>query len=320
MSDTASNETKNDTTKNKAAYNGINNGIVARQINQGSRLLKIGAVLLLLLVTAIWGSAFVFTKNAIAVLGSLHFLFYRFALATLFLAALSGRRLQRINKDMLKKGSITGVALALGYATQTIGLQYTTVGNSAFITSFYVVLVPFAGWFFNRTIKGAQVALAFMALFGLALFSLNEQFRFNSGDVWTLACAAIYACHFVLLGHYTKGQDSLLLTLLQLAVSAFLFALAAPLLEKPPTLASFNGEVWFALVYCAALASALAFFIQTAAQKILSPTQASLIFTTESLFGAFFGWLLLGEMLLARQFLGAAILIGCMVAVLRKGD
>jgi drug/metabolite transporter (DMT)-like permease len=283
---------------------------------QGSLARQIGAALLLLLVTAIWGSAFVFTKNAIALTGPLHFLFYRFLLATLLTAAIAGRRLRLISRDMLKKGLITGIALAGGYATQTIGLQYTTVGNSAFITGFYVVLVPFAGWFFSRVIKGEQVAFGFAALFGLALFSLNEQFRLNPGDIWTLACAAIYACHFVLLGRYTKGTDSLLLTLLQLVVTTLFSGLAALLLEKPPSPAAFSSEVWFALVYCALLASALAFFIQTAAQKILSPTQASLIFTTEALFGAFFGWLLLGETLLPRQFGGAAILIGSMAAVL----
>ncbi|MCL2495985.1 MAG: DMT family transporter [Clostridiales bacterium] len=281
-----------------------------------SLTLRIGAALTLLMVTAIWGSAFVFTKNAIAEMGPLFFLLFRFSIATLLTAALAGRRLLLIDRDMLKKGLITGAALAAGYATQTIGLQYTTVGNSAFITGFYVVLVPFAGCIFNRVIKAEQVALGFAALFGLALFSLNEQFRLNSGDIWTLGCAAIYACHFVLLGHYTRGMDSLLLTLLQLATATILFGLAAPLLESPPHIAAFSGEVWFALAYCAVLASALAFFIQTAAQKILSPTQASLIFTTEALFGAFFGWLLLGEKLLPRQFGGAAILIVCMVVVL----
>jgi drug/metabolite transporter (DMT)-like permease len=282
--------------------------------------LRIGAALLMLMVTAIWGSAFVFTKNAIAAIGPLSFLFYRFSLATALTAALAGRRLKLVNVDMLKKGLIAGAALAAGYATQTIGLQYTTVGNSAFITGFYVVLVPFAGWFFSRVIRMEQLALGFAALVGLALFSLNEQFRLNPGDIWTLACAAIYACHFVLLGRYTHGMDSLLLTWLQLTVSALLFGLAALLLEAPPSIAAFSGEVWFALAYCAVFASALAFFIQTAAQKILSPTQASLIFTTEALFGAFFGWLLLGEKLLPRQFGGAAILIAAMMAVLAKAE
>ena len=282
--------------------------------------LRFGAALLLLAVTAIWGSAFVFTKNAIAAIGPLHFLFYRFSLAAALTAIIASRRLKLIDRDMLKKGLITGAALAGGYATQTIGLQYTTVGNSAFITGFYVVLVPFVGWFFSHNIKGGQVALGFLALLGLALFSLNEQFRLNYGDIWTLACAAIYACHFVLLGRYTQGKDSLLLTLLQIVVAALLFGLAALLLEAAPPQTAFSGEVWFALAYCAILASALAFFIQTAAQKILSPIQASLVFTTEALFGAFFGWLLLGEGLLPRQLGGAALLIGSMAAVLLKTE
>jgi drug/metabolite transporter (DMT)-like permease len=281
---------------------------------------RIGAALAMLLVTAIWGSSFVFTKTAVAAIGPFHFLFYRFALATLLMTAITGRRLRLLNQRMLIQGLITGAALAGGYAFQTIGLQYTSVGNSAFITGFYVVLVPFVGWLFTRSIKAGQVALGFAALGGLALFSLNEQFRLNPGDIWTLGCAAVYACHFVLLGRYTPGLDSLLFTWLQLAVTAGLSGLAALLLEAPPAPAALSGEVWFSLIYCAALASALAFFIQTSAQKILSPTQASLIFTTEALFGAFFGWLLLGERLLPRQFGGAAILLFSMAAVLIRTE
>jgi drug/metabolite transporter (DMT)-like permease len=281
---------------------------------------RVGAAFAMLLVTAIWGSSFVFTKTAIAAIGPFHFLCYRFSLATLLMTALAGRRLRLISRRMLIQGLITGAALAGGYAFQTIGLQYTSVGNSAFITGFYVVLIPFVGWLFSRSIKAGQVALGFAALGGLALFSLNEQFRLNPGDIWTLVCAAVYACHFVLLGRYTPGLDSLLFTWLQLAVTALLCGLAALLLEAPPAPDACSGEVWFSLIYCAALASALAFFIQTSAQKILSPTQASLIFTTEALFGAFFGWLLLGETLLPRQFGGAAILLLSMAAVLVKAE
>ncbi|MCL1974887.1 MAG: DMT family transporter [Firmicutes bacterium] len=287
---------------------------------QQSPVLRIGAALLMLMVTAIWGSAFVFTKNAILVIGPLHFLFYRFVIATVLMAAFAGRRLLKLNQDMLKAGLITGVALAAGYATQTVGLQFTSVGNSAFITGFYVILVPFAGLIFKRALHKGQVFLSFAALSGLALFSLNEQFRLNSGDIWTIACAAIYACHFVLLGHYTQGLDSLLLTLLQLFVSTIIFGLCSFLWEARVAYTAFSGEIWFSLIYCAVLASALAFFIQTAAQKILSPTQASLIFTAEVLFGAFFGWLLLGEILLPRQFGGAIILIASIAAVLIKSE
>ena len=281
---------------------------------------RLGAALLLLLVTAIWGSAFVFTKNAIPVLGPFHFLFYRFLIATALMALIAVRRLKHIGRDMLIAGIITGAALAGGYASQTIGLQYTTVSNSAFITGFYVVLTPFAGWFFSRVIQARHVALGLAALFGLALFSLNEQFRLNAGDIWTLACAAIYACHFVLLGRYSPDRDSLLLTLLQLVTATIFFGLTALLTEAPPQPAAFNNEVWFALVFCAVLASALAFFIQTAAQKVLSPTQAALTLTTEAPFGAFFGWLLLAEKLLPRQFLGAAILICTMMMALLKTE
>lgn len=281
---------------------------------------QLGAALLLLAVTAMWGGGFIFTKNALAAMPPLYFLFFRFSLGALVTAACASHKLKLLNADLLKKGLLTGIPLFAGYAMQTIGLQYTSVGNSAFITGSYVVMVPFVGWVFTRELKAAQIALGFLALAGLACFSLQGEFRVNRGDLWTLACAAAYAVHFVMLGRYTRGLDSLLLTLLQIIMGAVLAGLIALLLETPPAAVSFNKEMWTALIYCGALATALAFFIQTAAQKVLSPTQASVIFTSEALFGSFFGWLFLGELFSARQFVGAFILMACVIGVLIKGQ
>ena len=75
----------------------------------------------------------------------------------------------------------------------------------------------------------------------------------------------------------------------------------------------FSAVVWSALIFTAVLATAYANLVQTGVQKVLPPTTASILFTSESLFGGFFGWLLLHETLGLRQSLGAMLLIICMI-------
>ena len=72
-----------------------------------------------------------------------------------------------------------------------------------------------------------------------------------------------------------------------------------------------------ALAITSVAASAGAFLIQTRAQREVSPTRTAVIFTMEPVFAGLFGFLLAGERLSARGWLGAGlILAGMLVAEL----
>lgn len=204
--------------------------------------------------------------------------------------------------------------LAFGYAAQTLGLHQTTASNSAFITGTYVVLIPLIAWLFTRKLQTRQLLIAIVACLGLAALSLDENLRVNTGDWLVLAGAFGYAVHFLVLDHYTKEYDSLLISGLQIFVCTLLLILTALLFEPLPTAANFPPSVIQALLFTAAFGSAMGFLVQTAVQKVLAPTQASILFTSESIFGALFGVLLLQEHFIPRQLLGGAVLVVCMVA------
>ena len=272
------------------------------------------ATISILCTTAIWGVSFVIMKNSMEILTPLWFLSCRFGLACVLMALLNFPKLKGIRwKNMLEAFSI-GLPLAFGYAMQTLGLTLTTASNSAFITGIYVVFIPLIGWLFTKKVKTRQLLIAILAFIGLAALSLDANLQINIGDLLVLAGAVGYAAHFLVLDHYTKLYDSLLISGLQIFTSMILLVIAALIFEPLPTAASFPPTVIHALLFTAALGTALGFLVQTVAQKVLEPTPASILFTSESLFAAFFGMLLLNERFIPRQVLGGVILIGCMIA------
>jgi len=275
---------------------------------------QLGSTLCLLSVAAIWGGAFIFSKNALHDIGPFYFLFFRFGIAAIILAIFCGKRLKLIKWQYIKPSLIIGFWLFLGFATETIGLQYTSVANTAFISAFYVVLVPLLSFFFSRKISSLQIIMAIIAFCGLALFTLDRSFHINRGDILVLACAFCFSLHFLYVDRFTAFIDSVLLSFLQILVTCILCGICALIFEPPPQ--SFTPDVWKGLIYGSTLASAYAFFIQVWVQKILSPVQTSVTLTSKSLFGLLFGWLFMEEVFIPRQLVGGTILIFSIIAII----
>ncbi len=144
----------------------------------------------LALIALIWGATFVMVKNALATVGPFTFVAWRFIVASVVLLILFSRRMRRVTRAEVAAGALIGVWLALGYMTQTFGLQYTTSGKAGFITGMNVVIVPVLATIFLRQPPGGGAALGVTAaVAGLGFLSLDENLQIGAGDLWVLACA-----------------------------------------------------------------------------------------------------------------------------------
>lgn len=263
-------------------------------------------------VAVVWGSTFVVVQDAVEDMPPFLFLALRFALASLVMAALGGFR--RFAPGEMRAGTAAGVALFAGYAFQTIGLQYTSSSNAGFITGLFVVFTPLIGAVVARRLpSGATLGGAALATAGLALLSLRGGFLPERGDALVLGAAAAFAAHIVVLGRVSAGRSALRLASVQVAVTALLSMVWSAAAER--TAPAAPADVWGAIALTGVLASALAFFVQTAAQKIVPPTRTAIILTSEPVFAGVFGFWLAGERLTGRGYAGAAlILVGIVVA------
>jgi drug/metabolite transporter (DMT)-like permease len=276
--------------------------------------------LALVAVTAVWGATFVLVRDAVARTPPFTFIAWRFLAAAALLAALRPRAvLRRGTPRAAAAGVVCGLALFAGYGFQTVGLQYTTASNAGFITGLSVVLTPLLGALLLGQRPGARPSLgALLAAVGLALLSLSR-LEVHRGDLLVLGCAVAFAAHILLLGRYAPRLDSYRLAVVQLGTAGLLgfgWAAAAGDLRAPG-----GALVWLALVVTAVLASAGAFLIQTRAQREVPPTQTAVILTLEPVFAGLFGFLLAGERLTGRGWLGAGcILAGMIVAQLGRTE
>ena len=189
----------------------------------------------LLLVALLWGAGFLFTKRGLDYITPLWMMSMRFVGATIIMSIVFYKNFRKISKSDLKAGLIIGIFLYIAFATQTIGLQYTSISNQAFLTATNVVFVPFLVWMVYKKApdKFAFIGAA-LATVGIGLITLKEGLHLNVGDMWTLACAVFFAGHIVSIGFFAKENDPIALTIVQFAVAAVLSLVSALMMEPLP--------------------------------------------------------------------------------------
>jgi drug/metabolite transporter (DMT)-like permease len=277
-----------------------------------SRRTELAAAAALVAVTAVWGSTFVVVKDAVERMPVLDFLTWRFALAALAMVLLRPRAVARLGTRGRREGLWLGLALAVGYGTQTFGLQHTSASVSGFITGMFVVFTPLiAGLLLHRTVGSVAWIAVAVATAGLALLSLHG-FRIGGGEALTVLTAIAFAAHIVGLGEWSAGRDPVGLAVVQLIVVVVVCGVPAVLggITAPP-----DAGVWGALALTALAGTALAFLVQTWAQAHLAPTRAAVVLTMEPVFAGVFGVLVAGDSFGPRTAAGAVLVLAAMLLV-----
>jgi drug/metabolite transporter (DMT)-like permease len=263
-------------------------------------------VLLLVLVTVIWGSTFAVIKETIQTVPVPILLAVRFSFAALFLLWVKPER------KTLIPGLILGLLSFAGYATQTIGMLTTTASKAAFITGLSVILTPIVGaiWLRQR-IPGRVWLAALLAIIGLGLMTLNPNEGVVIGDLWVLGTALAYALYIVYLGEIAVHHKPIVLTSLQIIVVAVLsWGWAVPHLS---VLKELSLSALSALLYLALFATALVLWLQALAQRVVPAYAAALIFALEPVFAAIFAYFMLGETLSLQGWLGGGLVVIAMI-------
>ncbi len=267
------------------------------------------ADLALLVVTLIWGSTFTIVKKSLAQVSPLLFIALRFWVATAVMMACMPTALRNISVRTLLRGALLSVLLVGSFIFQTVGLRGTTPARSAFITSLSVVLVPVFGFLIFRHKPRLQTLIGVtLAAIGIGLLTLTAvELKFRYGDALTLVCAVVFALHMLFLGRYLPTTDYRQLIVLQLAGSALICTSVMPILETPFLVWDVSFTLY--LFITGVLATAFAYYSQTRAQQYTTPNRTALIFSLEPFFAAFFAYVLLGQVLSPKEWLGGGLVM-----------
>jgi len=295
------------------------------------------SIILLNLVAVIWGSQHAIIKTVVDDCDPAAFTFLRFGLASLIAAPylpgvkeavltssqkFSSSETESDTKNQMdiwkpwRWGLEMGLWMFLGFSLQAIGLQTTTAQRSGFLLYLNVKFVPF----FAKVLLGREISKwtwlsAFAAFSGTALLALDGQsLGLNVGDIWSVMAAAASAMFILRLEKASSEvPNSSELNATSLAVVAMLSGGWLLLGNNGPQIASEVTKTAFAhpleLLYLGAISTALANFIQAKAQKDVPAERASIIYSLDPVYGAFFSWIILGETLGGPQaYIGASVI------------
>lgn len=271
----------------------------------------------LLLAAVIWGFAFVVVKNSLDLIPPIYMLAFRFTIAAAALTLIMFPKLRNLTRRDWTSGAVLGFFLFTAHAVQTIGCQYTTAGKNAFLTTIYVIIVPFLHWIMNRKRpSGYAMTAAMIAVVGIGLLSLQGgDAGVNIGDVLTVICGFLFAVHIVYIDRYTESQDPIILTVMQMIFAAIFSWILAPICDGGFPAAAFQSEVVTGMLYLGLLSTMVGFLLQNVGQKYTAPSTASLLLSFESVFGVLFSVIFLQEQLTLRMLFGCGLMFFAVLLV-----
>lgn len=277
--------------------------------------------LLLLLTAFIWGVAFVAQKSGGEAMGAITFNGLRSFIGCAGLLAvipLLDRlglshpcRTAADRRRLWIAGICCGVALFGGTNLQQLGLLTSTVGKGGFITALYIVLVPLLGMFVGKKTTWLNWLGVLPAVGGLYLLCAPGDSGMQSGDILLLLCALLFTLQILAVSHYAPTVDGVRLSCIQFLTVGVLNLPLMFVFEQPSLTAMVDN--WMPLLYSGLLSSGVAYTLQIVAQKDTHPTVASLLMSFESVFAVLAGWVLLGDTLSGKEWLGCGLMFGAII-------
>ena len=303
--------------------------------------------LLLFITTFIWGTAFLAQKLGADTLGPFAMTCFRNILGGAFLLGCiawreflarrteesrrrgdleeNSPRLPNSQNSALKKsvlaGICCGIPLFFAMLTQQIGVEKTTPGICAFLTTNYVLIVPVGAALLSRKLPPFYVWIGVaLALLGTYFISINgETLSIGPGESWTLLCAVMFSVQMLVVDHFAKGCDVLVMSATQLLTCAVIGLPCLFLPSEAPQVSAFLSSLAshplaiLPVFYCGVFSSGIAYTLQNFGQAKTSAGLAAILMSMESVFGALSGYVALGDRLSPRQFAGCALVFAASV-------
>jgi len=283
---------------------------------------SVQANLILLITAVIWGGGFVAQRLGMQQMGPYIFNGFRFLIGALTLVPVILVRKKfvvvekRDSKKILLIGAVAGLFLFFGATFQQLGLVFTTAGKAGFITGLYVVIVPLLGMLWGDRGSLYSWLGAVVAVVGLYFLSASRGLVFAPGDGFVLIGACFWALHVQFIARFSPDVDAFQLSFVQSLFTSLISFGVGIFLEDFVFDQVLSATL--PILYGGVIAIGIAYTMQVIGQQYAKPTAAAIILSLESVFAAFWGWLILGELLSSRALLGSGLMLaGMMISQLR---
>lgn len=278
---------------------------------------------MLLITSIIWGTAFVaqsegmnyvepFTYNAMrTLLGGV------VLIPVMILFRFSDKRNGKKKSSCSLKNTVIGgiccgIALFIASSFQQAGIAQTTAGKAGFVTALYIVIVPMIGIFLHKKMPLRMWLFIAIALAGFWLLCIKQDIGISSGDLLVFFGAIAFAVHITVIDYFNqKNTDGVLMSCIQFFTAGLLMLICMFIFEKPtiPNIMGAGGTI----LYAGILSCGVAYTLQILGQKHTNPTLATMLMSLESVFAALSGWLILGEKLSIKEFIGCVLIFAAVI-------
>lgn len=290
---------------------------------------KAKSTILLFMTAIIWGFAFVAQRVGAEFVGAFTFNGIRFLLgsASLIPVILLFER-EKFDKKKLTKtllvGLGAGLILFIASTLQQLGIEWTgSAGKAGFLTGLYIVLVPMIRFLFGKKTSILTFIGAIFALAGLFLLCMSgDSLSFTKGDIVLIIGAVFWALHILVIDRFVNDISPLKFSMTQFFICGAVSIICA-LFTEDISLSAIQGA-GIPILYGGLMSVGVAYTCQTLGQKNADPTFASIVFSTESVFSAIGGAIILHEIMSGRGYLGCVLIfIGIVLSQLtpkKKGS
>lgn len=264
---------------------------------------------LLVFAALVWGASTFVMKDTLDVLPTFLLLADRFLPAALMMFVMFFKRIRvHLNKRNIVVGVVMGIIMWAAYGLQTLGLNETTAGKSAFLTGTYCILVPFFSFLLAREpLTKFNIGAALLCLGGIALVALDN-FSIGMGDALTLISACFFALQMSIVAKYGRNLDVNVITFWMFLTVGVLSAITSGASEVQPPLSVYTPQVIGVLVFLSALCTCGCLLIQNLALAHVPPATGSLLLSLESPSGVMFSVMFAGEIVTGRLLAGFALI------------
>ena len=275
----------------------------------------------LIVAALIWGTAFVAQTTGMEHIGPLTFTNLRFLIGGLIVLPLAVKEIPNFKKSLNKRLIIiillTGLSLLMGTYLQQYALQYTKIGNAAFLTILYVPFVPIISRFIlKKRIHWSIWVSVSICLVGSYYLTVGNSFEAQFADFLVVVCAIFFAIHCILIDEYFEIVNAPFTLATSQFLLCFLYSLPFVFIFEDPSLEGIYLEL-FELLYVGVMSSGIAYTLQIFGQRYVKPSTAAITFSLEGVFGSLAAWIILSQMLTTTQIFGCfLILLGVLTAQL----
>lgn len=278
--------------------------------------------IMLLLVTIIWGSAFVFQSTGMEHIGPYAFQAVRCLLAAIALLIIiaitdcfkkDGKTFfsRWADPKLWRAGLLCGIPLSVACILQQLGLVYTDPGKSGFLTSMYIVIVPILGLFRGKKPSIMVPIGVVLAVIGLYCLSCVGVTSISAGDLLTIGCAIMFAVQINFIDMFAQHTDSLRLNTIQALCCSALSASVMLFAETPTWTGIANAAL--PLFVTGVISFGIGYYVQIVAQKNVDATAATLIMSMESVFAVIFDLILLNQTMSGWEIIGCELMLSAVI-------